>query len=398
MNQAENQPMEVEIQPEVIQPEKAFDKKKFYLACKEGSVKEVEKLFSSMPYPCPEIMSGGAVLSAVHGGNLEVLKYLKNTGINIEYDNHYIIGAAIIEDQLHLIKYFEEIKFPILESRWISMAMTHGRLKILEYLDKQGGDITEDLESRVSDVIWAGNVKILKYLVRRGVLSLADGIGEQHMDTACEEGKLEIIKYFGKLNSNLYKIPGLIAVSLEYPAITRHLVKKGAIPDVRSLVIAVDIGDVALVQYLVEHGAQLTPESSKNLIRIAAKNNEIDIVEYLLDLGAVLGESDTEVDDSDASGSDSDDYHERRENLSKLRRKYAVFNYIQKLKCLQDEKETDPGKSPCSVCMENKAVIVFNCGHRITCVSCSLKILKSEKRACPACRTKIRMATKVWGQ
>lgn len=60
----------------------------------------------------------------------------------------------------------------------------------------------------------------------------------------------------------------------------------------------------------------------------------------------------------------------------------------------QDFLETDMTKK-CCICMENRSIIAFNCGHKKTCKSCSVKILENDCR-CPFCRESIVVAIRIF--
>lgn len=59
-----------------------------------------------------------------------------------------------------------------------------------------------------------------------------------------------------------------------------------------------------------------------------------------------------------------------------------------------DSVDTDLGQK-CCVCMENRSIVAFNCGHKKTCKGCSVKILKEDGR-CPFCRESIVIAIRIF--
>lgn len=53
-------------------------------------------------------------------------------------------------------------------------------------------------------------------------------------------------------------------------------------------------------------------------------------------------------------------------------------------------------EASCTICLENKAIIAFNCGHKCTCVACSKTLCTQENPKCPQCRTIISSFLHVW--
>jgi hypothetical protein len=66
-----------------------------------------------------------------------------------------------------------------------------------------------------------------------------------------------------------------------------------------------------------------------------------------------------------------------------------VFTY-EIIRPVDDEKSSIE-ELKCTVCMENKRCIAFNCGHFVTCASCSQRL-----NTCPMCRVKISTKTRIY--
>jgi len=68
---------------------------------------------------------------------------------------------------------------------------------------------------------------------------------------------------------------------------------------------------------------------------------------------------------------------------------------LEKLSAIIDTPIIEGEEDSCCVCVENKAVIVFNCGHKKTCAGCSISLINGNRK-CPVCREGIVFATKVF--
>lgn len=51
--------------------------------------------------------------------------------------------------------------------------------------------------------------------------------------------------------------------------------------------------------------------------------------------------------------------------------------------------ETDSQSECCTVCMVNKRIVMFQCGHKRTCAGCTIHILQQNAK-CPHCREEIK--------
>jgi len=67
---------------------------------------------------------------------------------------------------------------------------------------------------------------------------------------------------------------------------------------------------------------------------------------------------------------------------------------IPDLQEVKDTESKDESKH-CIICQTNERIIAFNCGHKHTCASCSIVLIKGRK-PCPSCRSEITSATRIF--
>jgi ankyrin repeat protein len=243
-----------------------------YEACKEGDLEQVKQILEK---PDLEADIEGTdndnwkpLHHAIHGGNMEVIRYLVN-------EKGAILGSIIDTEEGH-----EAFMF----------AVTDGHLEVVKYIAENGG---EDMMDKENDYdlrplhlacLW-GHFDIVKYLVEEqdvytDAVDGRDGWTGLHYASLC--GDLDIVRFLAEEHH-------VDAESTEVDGWT-------------ALHCAANTGHVEIVKYLLEQQEvdrdALVKNVDRNALHLAASEGCLDIVKYLVeeqgfDIDEVSSDDDT---------------------------------------------------------------------------------------------------------
>jgi ankyrin repeat protein len=273
------------------------------------------------------------VKTAAETGNIEVIRYLLENGIDIHAYNDYLICSAIGRKNLDLFKflveknpcetyqkallnnsaiynYLDGVKHMVelFDIRVRSIALTYaarfGNIEIVKFLKDHGAVISFNTDSAL---VWAslnGHLNIVKYLVKNGAIINADN--NNALKAASENGHLEVVEYLILMNSDLFSELDdalLCASTSGHLNVVKCLLQFGANPNYTnatskskhmdliknlykieissdSLLLACSNGHLDVVMCLIENGAKLS--STRFELQVAYENKHSKIVNYLV--------------------------------------------------------------------------------------------------------------------
>jgi len=116
-------------------------------------------------------------LSASKKGNVKILKYLYNNGVNIYQTDILGINAILLAKNIKTLKYLETIGLSLnsKDNYGINVylhAANIGNIKMLKYLESRGFNINYKDDLGYTAIFFAiinGNMKVVKYLVNSGI-------------------------------------------------------------------------------------------------------------------------------------------------------------------------------------------------------------------------------------
>src|SRR3989338_7549375 len=87
--------------------------------------------------------SEGPMYEACKNGDLNTIKYLVSHGVDIRYDDDYVVRLASKYGHLEVVKYLVEQGADIraYDDDSVGMASKNGHLEVVKYLVSQGADI-----------------------------------------------------------------------------------------------------------------------------------------------------------------------------------------------------------------------------------------------------------------
>jgi ankyrin repeat protein len=237
------------------------------------------------------------LLEVANTGNIEILKFLVKSGCNPSLvPKSEILIQAIGFNNIEMVKYLiDEIGCDarVCNDEAFIVAASFGHLEICKYLQEKKCNPTSKNYKALSECIWYGSTKSVKYLLKWGfdairlrrdrslqlcgangwldIIEALVNAGYNNSDdladtlsSAAKNGHLPIVKYV----SNLHYSPNKFC--------------KTALEN------AVCFGHAEIVRYLVEafyKGERL----DHNIVSRAAISNSVEIIEYFTNLGYDLG-------------------------------------------------------------------------------------------------------------
>ena len=222
-----------------------------------------------------------ALEGAVSAGNLPLVQYLVEHGANINgrlNDNWTVLFRAVARKNMPIIQYLVERGADVNAEYTPGNLVNHGRQSLLFYA-------IADNDPR--------NVEIIQYLVGQGALpnyiGIVDNRGRSLLCQAVIRGDIEIIQCRVESGVHIDNTSLFAAIESDNFPIVQYLVEHGAnvnpYPEC-PLHIAARIGHLEIVQYLVTHGARIDGSGYRNpLVEAATAGNE-NVVRYLVEHGA----------------------------------------------------------------------------------------------------------------
>ncbi len=183
---------------------------------------------------------------AAANGNLDIIKRMLNKGININARFHLAGGTALMA------------------------AAQHEHKEVVEFLIKNGADITLQDYNNNATLVYSGNSSILSYLKDVSEKSNASIFSQAKKNTkkkllgSIQKKLLEMASRNGKIE--------LLKTELKRKDINATLLKAAA-----------EAGQLAVVEYLVENGAF---DAITYALKSAAEKGQLEVVKYLACQGA----------------------------------------------------------------------------------------------------------------
>lgn len=202
-----------------------------------------------------------ALIKATEFRKFEIIKYLIEKGADIYFE--------------HPGSQFNDSAF--------SYAVHLGYLDIFKYMIQHEEPDDDNLDKALAIAAGTGNLPILKDLVEKQV---ATNINELFIHAA-EGGHLNVIIYLVEIGGDIHINDDdvlLMAARNEYWDILKYIVEEqGATNIDGALIHAADEGNLDVVRYLVENGADIHVNDNESL-RLAELQRHDDIVRYIKSL------------------------------------------------------------------------------------------------------------------
>ena len=210
-------------------------------------------------------------------GNIYVVEWLENKGIDISYDDHN--ASYWTKSSLEIVKRF--IKKGADINVAINWACNNGNLEVVKYLFEQGADVNYDGSHSIPNACAGGHIEVLKYLTQKGVKIVSDGY---LLSLVSKKGHLNVLKFLVDNGADVTSEDSLAVCSASRSGcleVVKYLVQNGA--DASSLAVqnASGNGHLAVVKFLVENGADITDES----LYLACENGRLEVVKFLFKNG-----------------------------------------------------------------------------------------------------------------
>lgn len=235
-------------------------------------------------------IEANTITEAVLSNNIEIVKYLHNTGIDL-FACSYALLYSCQYGYFDIVKYFNKNGLYIKHDRIdkydneFVCATRNNHLEIVEYLFNNDPNAHKFTKQALIIASQNGNIKIVEYLHRVGV-----NIGIQNnaaIRVAAGHGHLKIVQFLYNKGANIksYNNTAIInAAKHGHYEVVRYLHSVGAdicAQNSSALCYAAEGGYLEIVKYLHNYGSLLTTYDYY-AIKAAYKNNHTNVVEYLL--------------------------------------------------------------------------------------------------------------------
>lgn len=202
----------------------------------------------------------------------------------------HLAQTAEAANNLEALKYlfkFGYIDIKISSNELVYQSAFNGHLEILKFLVESGANIQSDMKNIFHGVSERGHLETLKYLV------LLNGKFKEYCEwafhLAATNGHLETTKYLVELGAHVSAEDNetlKATVQNGHLEVVKYLVSQGA--DVRagddwSLQKAAHHGDLPMVKYLIEQGADIRANDNQ-AIKNALDYSRIEVLKYLVSL------------------------------------------------------------------------------------------------------------------
>lgn len=220
------------------------------------------------------------IFSTLNGHN-DISIYLIEKGVNP--NNMDALKNIIENNDLELLKFFETNGAKLNNPVYLSFACKKGHINIVEYLIDSGLDINYDNEYALIQACVGNHLEVVKLLVEKGSRLKNDDI----LSFTCFSNSVEVLKYLIKLGIkvNVKRNIALIDSAIEgHFEILKLLVENGADVNAendKAIKVASTSGHYIIVEYLLNNGGKITDETVEDCIDI--KNYQM--VKYLVKMG-----------------------------------------------------------------------------------------------------------------
>ncbi|XP_064095875.1 ankyrin-3-like isoform X2 [Macrobrachium nipponense] len=232
---------------------------------------------------------------AVKGGNIEVVKYLLDSGANPDGDDslHYkgsIVAVAAEHNRLDILDLLFASGASVKTEKYgvniLFRAVDHGHLEAARKLIQAGVDVDFYDGFALLTAAEKGYLEIVKEIVKAGA-NINAGNG-WIVDTAGRAGQTEVMKVFieaGVAKENLDTAMHAAAAKGHLETV-KLLFDNGADPNFAgTLRVASQNGNLEIVKLLLDGGAQITYKEKGYPLHIAASKGHIDVVALLVEHG-----------------------------------------------------------------------------------------------------------------
>ncbi|KAJ9587146.1 hypothetical protein L9F63_019334, partial [Diploptera punctata] len=221
-------------------------------------------------------------------GSIDIIKYLLDSGMNINGTNKLMQTAAyftLYYDKCEALKYLVEngADLRICDKKGNTLlhcAALCGSIDIIKYLLDSGMNINgtnKDMQTAAYLALDLENCEVLKYLVDNGAdLRHCDNEGNTLLHSAALCGRIHFIKYLLDSGMNINGTNKKMQTAAYF---------------------ALDLDSCEALKYLVDNGADLRicDHEGNTLLHSAAKHGSIDTIKYLLDSGMNINDTNKEM-------------------------------------------------------------------------------------------------------
>ncbi|XP_028417938.1 uncharacterized protein LOC114542630, partial [Dendronephthya gigantea] len=273
-----------------------------------------------------------SAVTEITEGKLEIIKYLVENGsdVNGEYTDgwtvlHYAVSKGTLEMVKYLVEKGADVKGKNTDgSTILHTAVTKGTLDIVKYLVEKGAAVnainskntngSTVLHSAVAkaQILTGGQfytvlfteskLDMVKYLVEHGAdVNGKDTDESRVLHRAVTEGAHETVKYLIRKGADVNGkyIDGWSVLHYAVSKVRNGANVNGKNSDSWTVLhAAVDTGELEIVKYLIEQGADITPKSNisalgTDIMRMAVVNNSVALVKLLLQKNIVVSRAGT---------------------------------------------------------------------------------------------------------
>lgn len=229
-------------------------------------------------------------------GNLEGVKNLVASGVDVTRRNYTAFRTASRYGQVEIVKYLLSLGVEIPPSNdWgLSTAASEGHLEVVKLLAAYPGNGGFRLHNPMILASDRGHLEVVKHLVSIGADVTKNG--SEALIQAASYGQLEVVKYLVSVGS-CFTSQNNSAIRLSiyrgHTEVTKYLVSLGVnFSALEPLIIASKNGCLETVKYLVtlidqNESADRIKITYNSAIRQAVSLSHVEVVKHLISVGAV---------------------------------------------------------------------------------------------------------------
>lgn len=237
------------------------------------------------------------LLNAAQFGHLNIVKFLVKKGANIHADDEHAIYEASKKGHLDIIKYLVKKGADVnaRDGNVLMFASINGNLELVKFLIENGADMNmNDLQS-VYSAIDCNHIDILKYFIENTDI-------EQHeydyfLEYAIIKRKSDIIRYFIDKDVFFDELLDIIVEHIDDNDIFEYIYDKYSNSE-NSKSILVSLfrhGKLNFINHVIRSNnlknRMLKQPLLSNIIEVAARYNNVNMIEYLVEWGVNISEN-----------------------------------------------------------------------------------------------------------
>ncbi len=229
------------------------------------------------------------MFQAIRKNNLPLMRHLQELGADLHYNDGAYLEHAAVHGQIEAARYFLQNgvsqKQPI--NMALHAAALAGHLAIVKLLHDNGGDIHSDNSYALRTAALNGHIEVVRYLISNGAKLLPSDFTT--LSNVARRGYPEVVKILINSGANFHYREEELLNQYAYQGdfeMVHFLADRGA--DIRArrdgpLLNAIMSGSLPTVQFFEEKGADIHGwNGSEEPIRVAAINNKVEIAQYIL--------------------------------------------------------------------------------------------------------------------